>query len=387
MIMILLLAFTFVFADNSVVVDDTNVNISDDDGNVAVNMESGVVIINDENQEDETEDENMLKSNVGAQIRLEQLKKAIYNKIEDANVVLDNLNENDTQVDTETIQSYIEQYEELLQKIEAVNFEEDNEILAEQFVALKDEAISITKEFRETIRPYLTQERKDEIKKELKAKQEERKNNRDQKREEIKNKIEELKRKHISQQFSKFGAKNVLTDEEIQKFENGEYTFDQLKQKVQEKLSNMTEEEKKELRDTVKNNRKEAIQNNKEKIKELRDNAEKNKQKIMGKLRERYNAMPEEKRKEIESRFKNIEKSGKIKIENSKDVLEELKSNLREKAVSQNMTKEEIMEAVYDELEKNPLSPEEQQKMLEEIQDMALVSEDEIKGLSPSNNK
>jgi len=191
---------------------------------------------------DESSDEStlaeasLMDTGVGAQIRLLQLEKSITRNILIGNEVIDYLQKNNT--NTTELEAIITELEAL--KLEVQDLDPSSEDATEKFVSIKQEAIDLSKEFRDVLkelvgegnRPLLFGKISGIDRSEL-----------DVYNEDIKNLIHSQNFEIVSKIFESLGIEN---DELLQQIKDGSATYADVKKVISETVKDMTPQERKE---------------------------------------------------------------------------------------------------------------------------------------------
>ena len=227
-----------------------------------------------------TQELEILSDSTGAEIRLLQLKKRIEIQIENANLILDTMNETDVEVE-ETIA----ELENLLAMIEETDFNKTADLLAQDFVAIKAQAIQSSKQFKEQTQTKLSSEEKNQLKEEIKVQTQNRLNAKDEKVEELKNQYNAKKTREM---LKNFGLEN---EQLAQKVENGELTSTQAKEELMNQFKNMTQEQKKEATLKVKEQQQKSKVQAKKNEDQIKASLEQKKEQIQNRYEEHKDAL------------------------------------------------------------------------------------------------
>lgn len=179
---------------------------------------------------------------IGAELRLLQLEKAITRNILGGNEVIAQVEENGK--DASELEALITELEAL--KLEVQDLNPDDEGAVEVFVNIKQEAIEISKEFREIARGLLEQGDRLAIASKIKEMD---KTELQQYNEQIRNKIHAQNAESVSKTFDALGIEN---DELLAKVENGKATASEVRTEIRNAVQAMTPEEKRAAWTTLK---------------------------------------------------------------------------------------------------------------------------------------
>ena len=174
----------------------------------------------------------IMNNELGAQIRLLQLEKTIDIHIAIGNRVIEKaqeLNKNATD-----LEATIAQMQDLKTEVQQAEPTADNAI--QQFVDLKKEAISLTKQFRDTARTLFTPEEIQQLRQEQEQIKEQ-KEQKGQEAQEIRQKIKEYNQQKLEQLKTQLGLNIQNIADEMKQ---GNITTEQAKQMIKEKIMKLT---------------------------------------------------------------------------------------------------------------------------------------------------
>ena len=286
------------------------------------------------NQSVVVDEQELLSDKSGAEIRLLQLTKHLEARIEQANKIISDVEEKGLEVPEDMLEIIVG-FEDALNRIEELDMTQDSDVLAQEYVTVKKEVIDLSKEFREFAKDMFTEDEKNELRAEHKEKVK-------AKIAEHKEKIEELKNKFKNSQINKrFNALGFDDEELMNKIKSGELSKDEIKDLIKEKVSTMTEEQKKELNTkSLENKKKEKIEL--KKIHEKREKIAKQKvEKIKKDLEKKFDNLSKEEKEALKERFKAENKELRERFEEqrrelknlSKEEVQNLKSELNSQKV------------------------------------------------------
>lgn len=179
---------------------------------------------------------------IGAELRLLQLEKAITRNILGGNEVIAQVEEDGK--DASELEALITELEALKLELQDLNPEDEGAV--EAFVNIKQEAIEISKEFREIARGLLEQGDRLAIASKIKEMD---KTELQQYNEQIRNKIRAQNAEIVRKTFNSLGIEN---DELLTKVENGEATHEEVRNVIRNAVQAMTPEEKRAAWTTLK---------------------------------------------------------------------------------------------------------------------------------------
>ena len=277
-----------------------------------------------ETTEDEAiteEDSRLILDNHGAQIRLLQLQNRVDFQVESAGLILGKITQlgKEDQFNMVSLNQNVNELRAISIRISEYDLANKtaNET-AQEYVALKKESIAITNDFKANIGDGLTEEDKAALKKLINQKDNERKNIKDVRIEKLK---DEFNKKQIKEILNKFNINNPLL---VQKIENGEITLDEVKNQIQNRYGNLTDEEKANLKaKIIENEIKLKIENN-----QMKAEVEKEATRIREEQKQRF----EEEKFQVESKYLERLKERENQLnENLKEREEQLRENLKER--------------------------------------------------------
>lgn len=340
-IMIMLIALP-TMAYSVTIEGENSVTIEDEDSTIEVENEETVSIETEDNITEE--DSNMISDNLGAKIRLLQLQKRVELQMESANLIIESIYEMNPQANTTELEEINAKFEKLLMEIEGASMEEDQEVLAQNYVAMKKQAIELTQEFRIAVKDDLNDEQKEQIKKRLEIRKEIIENRKDARLEQLKNEFNAKKAMEIMARL------NVENEELANQLKTGELTVEEVRAQLKERFQNMSAEEKREAALKIKEEnqkrkiemqeeRQALIEKAKEKRAELKERLELRKQEIE-RIKERQEEMKSrimerigDRNSEIIERIENnpqIKNQIKEQLENNQQMREQLNEKLKD---------------------------------------------------------
>jgi len=272
-LMIALPIVAFADEDNNVSLDN-NINITTTDATL---LTTSV-----EKEVENITDLDILSDNYGAQVRLLQLKKRVEIQIDGASTLISELeNENNLTIDIERLNEIVDEFGVILNEIDNFNMEQDAEILAEEYVSLKTEAIELTKEFREIVGKAFNENKKTEIRNRIRKRRQELLAKKNQKIEEFKKKFNA---RIAERKLKRLGINNP---ELIKKIKNGEMDKFMITKELKNKFNSLSPKEKKLAIQKMKEAKKKAEIHNRESIKKLRESISHKREILNRKLKKR----------------------------------------------------------------------------------------------------
>lgn len=239
-----------------------------------------------------------------AQMRLYQLANVIEIKRRNAENILMELEmmgesaSTDMNIDVERLYEIFTELEALSMQAEDMARSEDINEMLSSFYLIKDEAKTLTSEFRSTISP-LDEDMKDRMKKRFEKRNEILKNRGDRRANEMKKKYNMEILKIVAESTS------VDFDSLISQYESGDITIGEVTSTVRSEFSSLTPEEKREINMKIKEfnmEKKVGAQNNRE---ELRKNIENKRQEFI-REREMFREMMSDRIEERKKEFRNM---------------------------------------------------------------------------------
>lgn len=352
---------------------DDNLSDSDDD--------------TDDNETEVIEEDEMkvLGNNYGAQMRLLQLQKRVEFQAEAGQIIIDRINGENPDFNTSELESIVEEFNVLIGLIEEYDLNQSQEVVVEDYVAMKKDAIELTNEFRKIAKDAIN----DNVKAQLREKVENKKKEALNKRVE---KIEKLKNKYNLQKVNKLADELGLDiDDYKERVLNGNMTIEEVIGEVKSAYDNLSEEEKNELTSEL---RKERVKKEialKEKKKELKEKAEERREELKEKSRERREELikkAQDRRAEFQKRFEEKSKELKEKAHERQEELREKAEERREELIEKTKeSKEELLEDIEEQKEelleeaKDKLSEEEYEVFKLKLENISINDLDELKRL------
>ncbi|UCF50319.1 MAG: hypothetical protein JSU91_02225, partial [Thermoplasmatales archaeon] len=179
----------------------------------------------------------IMNNSLGAEIRLLQLEKAIIKNLlkgEMAVEVLKGLDYNTT-----ALESILSEMHNLLEEVRGVNASSNDSV--HQFVQLKNEAINLTRQFRERIKDLLDGEKLQQIRERIREMMSDELENCSKM---IRNKIKQFNRNQLHKLYGLIGEFN---NSFVNEYMNGNVTIAELKIQISKKINQMNRERKYEI--------------------------------------------------------------------------------------------------------------------------------------------
>lgn len=152
MLMLLIAVAPMALADDNETFDtNTTINMTDD--------------VNDEDVEVTEEDEEeieVMTTPYGAEVRLEQLKLSIERNIERGTAVIEE--NNFTEETSILLTGILDDLSSLIEDIDSLDLEQEPSILAQEYVAVKKQAISLSNDFKKEVHKELSAEKIEQVK-------------------------------------------------------------------------------------------------------------------------------------------------------------------------------------------------------------------------------
>ncbi len=181
----------------------------------------------------------------GATVRMLQLQASVEKNLAAGEAALTAMQAMQG-VDASELEAILAEMNVLKQEIQDIDLDDSPEELAQQFVELKNDAIDLTKQFRETSQTMLTTEQKNQVKNVV---QQANKNENKQIREQIK----ELKNQYNSEKLGTLLNKTgIKADDLLGKVRQGQLNMSELKNQLKQKTGNLTKDQSEKLQFQVK---------------------------------------------------------------------------------------------------------------------------------------
>ena len=262
----------------------------------------------EEEVDEETQEEVEAMTTLnGAEMRLLQLEKSITRNIEHGKEVIAKVQEDGG--DSTDLELIIERLEALLVEVQAVDSAAEDAVST--FVDLKKDAIGLSKEFRDAARGIL-KDKAEVLRNRLRSMKQ------SQKQQKLQERIREKARKHnaenLADTLEKLGFENK--DELLEQLKNAEATIKDIRAKIQEKIKEMTPEEKKEAFSSIKKKGAERADATKARINNFKKNVIQRKETRTDARFEKLQGKLEGKKLELlkKQREKNLENLKRIRV-------------------------------------------------------------------------
>jgi len=186
--------------------------------------------------EEETQNQiALMGTGTGAEVRLLQLEKAITENIIRGQEVIAEVESKGN--DTSILEDLISDMEDLKSRVQALDAESEEAV--DEFVALKAEAIELSKQFRDEAKTLLDKSDADALRTRLK---EMNRSEITQLNNQIRNRIREYNAEQVKNLFGILGIEN---EELLANFSNGNSTLKEVRDVIKTEFKSMTQEEKK----------------------------------------------------------------------------------------------------------------------------------------------
>ncbi|MFH2028202.1 MAG: hypothetical protein ABIJ08_03620 [Nanoarchaeota archaeon] len=183
-----------------------------------------------------TEEVEIMGTLTGAEVRLLQLEKSITSNIENGKEIIAKIAEDGE--DTTELEAILADLESLLAEVQDLDPQAEDAV--ESFVNIKEEAISLCKEFRDIARELVTPEEARQLIETIKEKEQARIKEMNEK---IKEKVAEHNAEQLQKTFEILGIDNTKI---IDQYKSGDAALNQVRAAIKEQVQSMTNEEKKE---------------------------------------------------------------------------------------------------------------------------------------------
>jgi len=201
--------------------------------------------IADEPEEVSEEEITIMKDQIGAQIRLLQLEKAITKNIIKGEMLVEVLK--GIEYNTTALEAILAELEILKEEVQSADPNSTDAV--EIFVDLKSDAIELTKEFKDAIAEILDEQTKEELRERIREMVCEQVQNLSKK---IQNRIRQFNRNQLYRIYSIIGGNNTsLADG----YQNGTIAVEQVKLQISKMVNQMTKEKKNQVFSELKETR------------------------------------------------------------------------------------------------------------------------------------
>ncbi len=279
----------FADSDNTTIDIDTSVevNISDLEEEILEAEIETEVDVNETQDSDEDlseEEKSYFLTEEGAALKWEQLSLRLEARVENSKTLIEEVPE-ESPIDTNELERIHKEFERLLLEIQSVEVETTtNSDLVSLYISYKKEIITLSQEFKVEYTKGINEERREELKEKIEAKKEEIQERRE-------DKLQDLKVKHNLKNLAQvYSSISGLSLEELRtQYEAGEISVDDVKLEVRTYWDSLSEEEKEEARERIKEEKTKLEILIKERNKEIREN-----------FKERIEALKEERKEKVE---------------------------------------------------------------------------------------
>lgn len=244
----------------------------------------------------QTEAEIMMKDNLGAEIRLLQLEKAIEKNILKGEKIISILKE--TGYNTTELEAILAELKLLKEEVQSAPSNSSDAV--QIFVDLKSDAIEVTKDFKETLAKIVDEKTIEELREKIKEINSETIQNISKK---IRDRVRQFNRKHLQRIFQLIGENNNSL---LARYQKGNVTMQQVKQHISEIIHQMTREKRYRLFAELKENKIKMRIQAREKTGNLTQHFEERKEmRITKRLTQTQNIDDKQIRAEMEHRMRN----------------------------------------------------------------------------------
>jgi hypothetical protein len=192
--------------------------------------------------ENTTKEIEIMNNSLGAEIRLLQLEKAIIKNLLKGEMAVEVLK--DLDYNTTDLEAILSEMKSLLEDVKAVNTSSNNSV--QLFIEYKQEAINLTKQFRETIKDLLDGEKLKQIRERIRENMSEELENCSKM---IRNKIKQFNRNQLHKLYGIIGEEN---NSFVEEYLNGNVSVAQLKIQISKTINQMNKERKYEIFSEIK---------------------------------------------------------------------------------------------------------------------------------------
>jgi hypothetical protein len=188
----------------------------------------------DEAEDTQQDEVKIMNDQLGAQIRLLQLEKAITKNILKGEEVVSVLKE--SEYDTTELEAILAELELLKEEVQSADPNSTDAV--QIFVDLKSDAVELTKDFREALKELLDEKTVEELRERIREMVCEQVQNLSQ---QIQNRIKQFNRNQLHKIY---GIIEETDSSLIDEYQNGNVTREQVKQQISKKINEMTKEKR-----------------------------------------------------------------------------------------------------------------------------------------------
>lgn len=111
---------------------------------------------------------NSFQNDKGAELRFLQLSETIQRNMDHGELIIEKILESDSEADVSRLNEILGEYQDLIDEIDAVDYEQSIEDLIDLYLEIKESAKELSAEFKEISKEYLSEELKLELKNQFK---------------------------------------------------------------------------------------------------------------------------------------------------------------------------------------------------------------------------
>ena len=250
----------------------------------------------DEAEDTQQDEVKIMNDQLGAQIRLLQLEKAIAKNILKGEEVVSALKE--SEYDTTELEAILAELELLKEEVQSADPNSTN--ATQIFVDLKSDAVELTKDFREALKELLDEKTIEELRERIREMVCEQVQNLSQ---QIQNRTRQFNRNQLHKIY---GIIEETDSSLIDEYQNGNVTREQVKQQISKKINEMTKEKRYQVFSELKEGRiRERIQA-RVCVEDAAENFQERKEvRLTNRLRSAQNIDDDQIRTEMEQRMQN----------------------------------------------------------------------------------
>ena len=257
--------------------------------------------------EEDMEEAEIMHTPFGARVRLLQLERAIYANILSGGEALAYIEDTYPDADTTRLEEILEELEILLEEVQEADLNQTAEELAEDFVSMKSDARSLSREFRQISNDILSPGDASQLRARLRQAHREQLQ---ELREQIRNRKCQYNAERIQEMLSSMG----IEDEELpERIRDCSYTASEVKERIRERVQSMAEQAKAK-----------AVQ----RMQERREDLQQVKENIRERVREQREEHIEERLERQEQRLKRAMERLEKRGENAEERLERVQQRI-----------------------------------------------------------
>jgi hypothetical protein len=272
--------------------------------------------------DDTTNEVKIMSDPLGAHVRLLQLEKSLTKNVLTGQIVLDVINKNHPDANTTTAGVTLDSLEALADELKTIIENADTNMSVQKFVEMKKEGITLTQDFKEQTRAFLTATDKQEIKERVQSID----------KNELKSISEQTER--IRNQFNADKIEALLrllgvnNPELIQKIRDGNITKQEVEDAVTAAYNELSQGQQAAVDSLLKENAIKKIVAEKEIVKK---SEEKLMERLLEREKERLEKLGEWYKKRAEDANESGHKEREQRMENLSEKIDEISHNLEKK--------------------------------------------------------